>query len=164
MGDIAPSIHARGQRARRACASRHARNHRLSAWTGEPLTAPVRRGPTGARPHCRASFLRPISLSFAATPSAGAATKGVADAEKASPCARPLHASTFAGKLATMATRPPQRRAKDFKPGRVTGWPPNTSAETIRSLANAVTYGADGKHKDYPAFPLDYEEQLSARS
>lgn len=50
-----------------------------------------------------------------------------------------------------MATRPPQRRAKDFKPGRVTGWPPNTSAETIRSLANAVTYGADGKHKDYPA-------------
>lgn len=50
-----------------------------------------------------------------------------------------------------MATAPRQRRPQDFKPGRVTGWPPGTSQESIDALAKTVTYGPDGKHKDYPA-------------
>ena len=46
-----------------------------------------------------------------------------------------------------MAKRPTHRRAQDFKPGVITGWPKDAD----RQVAETARYIADGKHKDYPA-------------
>lgn len=48
-----------------------------------------------------------------------------------------------------MAKRPAPRREQDFSPGEVTGWPPGSGPPN--DLARRARYGADGKHKDYPA-------------
>lgn len=48
-----------------------------------------------------------------------------------------------------MATRPGHRRHQDFKPGTVTGWPPD--AGDAAEVASRVSYVPDGKHKAYPA-------------
>lgn len=44
-----------------------------------------------------------------------------------------------------------QRPPKDFKPGRVVGWPAHIHAEDAKATAQRVSYCPDGKHKDYPA-------------
>lgn len=47
-----------------------------------------------------------------------------------------------------MKSRPQERRPKDFKPGRVTGW---RAGVDRAALARRVRYVPDGKHKDYPS-------------
>lgn len=51
--------------------------------------------------------------------------------------------------VAPMAARPQHRRAQDFKPGRVSGWPADAGEAAI--VASRASYVPDGKHKDYPA-------------
>ncbi len=48
-----------------------------------------------------------------------------------------------------MPAPPRHRRAKDFKPGRIAGWPVARPDQT--SVAHRVSYVADAKHKDHPA-------------
>jgi len=48
-----------------------------------------------------------------------------------------------------MPMPPSHRRAKDFKPGRIAGWPPDR--HNRQEVAQRVCYVADAKHKDHPA-------------
>lgn len=48
-----------------------------------------------------------------------------------------------------MAAPPSYRRPKDFKPGRIGGWPSERSNQG--EIAKRVSYVADAKHKDHPA-------------
>lgn len=51
--------------------------------------------------------------------------------------------------ITSMAARPQHRRAQDFKPGIVSGWP--ADAGDAAAVAERASYVPDGKHKDYPA-------------